>query len=60
LRSGAALIIAALMADGESEISAVEHVDRGYESFEQKLINLGASIRRVSKKEISLDSGTSE
>jgi UDP-N-acetylglucosamine 1-carboxyvinyltransferase len=60
LRSGAALIIAALMADGESEINAVEHVDRGYENFEQKLINLGASIRRVSKKDLSLDSGTSE
>ncbi len=60
LRSGAALIIAALMADGESEINAVEHVDRGYENFEQKLINLGASIRRVSKKEFSLDSGTFE
>lgn len=58
LRSGAALIIAALMADGESEINAVEHVDRGYENFEHKLINLGASIRRVSKKEFNLDNGT--
>ncbi len=50
LRSGAALIIAALTADGESRISAVEHIDRGYENFEQKLINLGASIQRVSEK----------
>ncbi len=51
LRSGAALIIAALMADGESRINAVEHVDRGYEKFEQKLIDLGASIKRRSKDE---------
>ncbi len=48
LRSGAALLIAALMADGESQISAIKHIDRGYENFEQKLINLGASIQRVS------------
>ncbi len=47
LRSGAALIIAALTADGESQISAVEHIDRGYDSFEQKLTGLGASISRV-------------
>ncbi|MFO7951325.1 MAG: UDP-N-acetylglucosamine 1-carboxyvinyltransferase [Bacillota bacterium] len=48
LRSGAALIIAAMMADGESRISEVEHIDRGYEDFEHKLIQLGASIKRVS------------
>lgn len=47
LRSGAALIIAAIMAEGESEISAIEHVDRGYEKLEDKLIRLGASIRRA-------------
>lgn len=47
LRSGAALIIAALTAEGDSEVSAVEHVDRGYDNFEQKLISLGASIKRV-------------
>ncbi|MGM0651201.1 MAG: UDP-N-acetylglucosamine 1-carboxyvinyltransferase [Bacillota bacterium] len=47
LRSGAALIIAALIAEGESHISAVEHVDRGYDKFEQKLISLGAEIYRV-------------
>ncbi len=47
LRSGAALIIAAIMAEGESEISAIEHVDRGYENLEDKLIKLGASIRRA-------------
>ncbi len=50
LRSGASLMIAALTAEGESQISAVEHIDRGYENFEQKLITLGASIKRVSVK----------
>jgi UDP-N-acetylglucosamine 1-carboxyvinyltransferase len=47
LRSGAALIIAAIMAEGESEISAIEHVDRGYEYLEEKLVKLGACIRRA-------------
>jgi len=53
LRSGAALIIAALMANGESRVGEVEHVDRGYENFEQKLIRLGASIRRFNEEEYS-------
>lgn len=48
LRSGAALIIAALMAEGESEVSEIEHVDRGYDCFEDKLTNLGASLVRKS------------
>ncbi len=56
LRSGAALIIAALIAEGKSQISAVEHIDRGYENFEKKLIGLGASIHRVSEK--NLDSSS--
>ena len=47
LRSGAALMIAALMAYGESRISEVQHIDRGYENFEHKLMLLGASIKRV-------------
>ncbi len=47
LRSGAALIIAALTAEGESQISAIEHVDRGYDKFEHKLIKLGADIYRA-------------
>lgn len=48
LRSGAALIIAAMAADGDSRISAIEHIDRGYEQFEHKFQKLGASISRVS------------
>lgn len=47
LRAGAALIIAALMTEGESEINNIEYVDRGYEYLEQKLKALGADIRRV-------------
>ena len=47
LRGGAALIIAALGADGTSEITGVSHIDRGYEHIENTLSQLGAKIRRV-------------
>jgi UDP-N-acetylglucosamine 1-carboxyvinyltransferase len=50
LRAGAALIIAALMARGVSEITGLENVDRGYENLEGKLASLGASIKRVSEE----------
>ena len=46
LRAGASLIVAALMAEGESEIEALYHIDRGYELFETKFANLGADIVR--------------
>jgi UDP-N-acetylglucosamine 1-carboxyvinyltransferase len=46
LRAGAALILAALTADGVSEIRDIYHIDRGYEGMEQKLLGLGAAIRR--------------
>ena len=46
LRAGAALIIAGLMADGVTEIYNVKYIDRGYNKIEQKLISLGADIRR--------------
>jgi len=46
IRAGAALITAALAAEGESEISNIVVIDRGYESIEQKLAALGASIVR--------------
>jgi UDP-N-acetylglucosamine 1-carboxyvinyltransferase len=48
LRAGATLVLAALAAEGTSTITGVEHVDRGYEAFEQKLVGLGARIDRVS------------
>lgn len=48
LRGGAALVLAGLIADGTTEISGVEHIDRGYEDFVDKLTKLGANIKRVS------------
>ncbi len=36
LRAGAALVIAALAAQGDTEIGGIEHIERGYESFEEK------------------------
>ncbi len=45
LRGGAALVIAALVADGETEVSDVYHIERGYESFAEKLSGLGARVR---------------
>ena len=47
LRGGAALVIAALKAEGESCVVDLSHVDRGYADFEYKLKKLGAKIRRV-------------
>jgi len=47
LRASAALILAGLIASGETRVSRVYHLDRGYERLEQKLQALGASIRRV-------------
>jgi UDP-N-acetylglucosamine 1-carboxyvinyltransferase len=46
LRAGAALILAALVADGETEISGVHHIDRGYVNITDKLRLLGADIKR--------------
>jgi UDP-N-acetylglucosamine 1-carboxyvinyltransferase len=47
LRGGAALILASLAAEGETIISRVYHVDRGYERIEGNLNTLGANVRRV-------------
>jgi len=47
LRAGATLIIAALIAKGESTIDQIELVDRGYEKIDEKLRRLGAEIKRV-------------
>jgi UDP-N-acetylglucosamine 1-carboxyvinyltransferase len=47
LRAGATLILAALAASGTSVISGIEHVDRGYEQIEAKLVALGARINRI-------------
>ena len=50
LRAGAALVIAALMASGESIVEKLHHIDRGYDAFETKLANLGAKITRFNDK----------
>ncbi len=47
LRASASLVLAALVADGETIIDRVYHIDRGYENIEEKLKGLGAEIRRV-------------
>ncbi len=47
LRAGAAMVLAALCAQGTTEISGVNYIDRGYENFEGKLSSLGASIQRI-------------
>lgn len=47
LRGGAALVLAALAAEGRSEVLDISHIDRGYGSFEYKLRNLGGDIIRV-------------
>lgn len=46
IRAGAAMVIAALCADGVTEVADMQHVDRGYENFEAKLEGLGAEVRR--------------
>ncbi|MBD0384298.1 UDP-N-acetylglucosamine 1-carboxyvinyltransferase [Paenibacillus sedimenti] len=52
LRAGAALILAALAADGETEITGVHHIDRGYVDITDVLRELGADIHRVVPKEV--------
>ncbi|UNM97556.1 UDP-N-acetylglucosamine 1-carboxyvinyltransferase [Ignatzschineria rhizosphaerae] len=47
LRASAALILAGLVADGTTTIGALHHLDRGYDSIEEKLTNLGAKIKRI-------------
>ena len=47
LRASASLVIAGLVAEGETQIDRIYHLDRGYECIEEKLAQLGASIKRV-------------
>jgi UDP-N-acetylglucosamine 1-carboxyvinyltransferase len=47
LRASAGLVLAGLVAKGRTEISAIHHLDRGYERIEERLAGLGALIRRV-------------
>lgn len=50
LRASAGLVLAALVADGETIVDRIYHIDRGYECIEEKFSQLGANIRRVSNR----------
>ncbi|PWU14983.1 MAG: UDP-N-acetylglucosamine 1-carboxyvinyltransferase, partial [Bdellovibrio sp.] len=47
LRASASLVLAGLVAKGETTISRIYHLDRGYEELEKKLSLLGASVKRL-------------
>jgi len=47
LRASASLVLAGLVAEGETIVDRIYHIDRGYETIEEKLTQLGAYIRRV-------------
>lgn len=47
LRASAALVLAGLIAEGETTISRIYHLDRGYENFESKMAALGATVKRI-------------
>ena len=47
LRASASLVLAGLVAEGDTEVDRIYHIDRGYETIEEKLSNLGAQIRRI-------------
>jgi UDP-N-acetylglucosamine 1-carboxyvinyltransferase len=48
LRASASLVLAGLVADGETLVDRIYHIDRGYDNIEEKMATLGARIRRVS------------
>ncbi|MBE6788608.1 MAG: UDP-N-acetylglucosamine 1-carboxyvinyltransferase [Ruminococcaceae bacterium] len=54
LRAGAAVVIAALCGDGETEVEDIYHIERGYEDFELKLSSLGADIRRIEVPDLQI------
>lgn len=55
LRASAALVLAALVAEGTTTIKRIYHLDRGYENIDQKLRNLGACIERLSSDEMPFE-----
>jgi UDP-N-acetylglucosamine 1-carboxyvinyltransferase len=48
LRASASLVLAALVAEGTTDVNRIYHIDRGYECIEEKFQQLGANIRRIS------------
>ena len=55
LRAGAALVVAALMADGTSEVEEIGYIERGYENIVEKLRALGADIQKVERMPAALE-----
>ncbi|MBI3735565.1 UDP-N-acetylglucosamine 1-carboxyvinyltransferase [Candidatus Sumerlaeota bacterium] len=60
LRASAALVVAGLAAEGDTEINRVYHIDRGYERIEEKLASLGASIRRETNRKTPTEADIQE
>ncbi|CAI9000538.1 UDP-N-acetylglucosamine 1-carboxyvinyltransferase [Brevibacillus sp. BC25] len=60
LRAGAALVLAGLVSEGETEVSALHHIDRGYVNFTEKLLALGADVERVVPEEKAREKSVSE
>ena len=52
LRAGAALLVAGVIANGETQLYNIEHIDRGYENIEEKFRALGANIQRVTEPDL--------
>jgi len=50
LRASVSLVIAGLVAEGDTIVNRIYHIDRGYEQVEEKLQNLGANIRRIASE----------
>ena len=59
LRAGAAMVIAALTAPGETVISDIHHIERGYECIVEKLQSVGADIRRVTMADVGASANVS-
>lgn len=55
LRGGASLVLAGLVADGETTVSAIHHIERGYEKFVEKLCSLGAHVWRDTVPDVEID-----
>lgn len=55
LRGGASLVLAGLVADGETCVSAIHHIERGYEKFVEKLCSLGAHVWRDTVPDVEID-----
>jgi UDP-N-acetylglucosamine 1-carboxyvinyltransferase len=60
LRAGAALVLAGLVAEGETEVSGLHHIDRGYVNFTEKLRQLGADVERLSPEADVREAAASE